>query len=221
MRHKFRQAGFTLIELLAVVVIILILAGIVLGLVKFANDKAARAKAETEMAAMSTALESYKTDNGTYPKGVSDGTTPSITGVLNARLDFKPQEDRYKKASAILYRALSGDPGSSSGSSATNFNKVYWNPPETAKSSANTTALIDADGIKSRYFVDPFGNTYGYSTAYDEAQAIQAAGTTTTPITVGFNPTFDLWSTSGYGLVKSYPVSASDPNNPSYWIKNW
>src|SRR6202023_4124000 len=49
---------------------------------------------------------------------------------------------------------------------------------------------------------DPFGNSYGYSTA----KAANSTGT------VGYNPTFDLWSTAG---------ATSGTPNQAQWIKNW
>lgn len=57
----------TIIELIIVIMIILILAGLVLSVSSYVQNKGARARAETEIAAMSAALESYKADNGIYP----------------------------------------------------------------------------------------------------------------------------------------------------------
>src|SRR6266511_1081321 len=63
-----RYNGFTLIELIVVVGIIIVLSGLVLSTVGYARKKGARARAETEIAAMSAALESYKADNAVYPR---------------------------------------------------------------------------------------------------------------------------------------------------------
>src|SRR4029453_9124393 len=79
---SFGAAGaFTLIELLIVIAIIIVLAGLVLSTVGYVQKKGARSRAETEIAAMSAACESYKADNGVYPS-----STP--TNTLNARTDL-------------------------------------------------------------------------------------------------------------------------------------
>src|SRR6266403_5124597 len=70
-----RYNGFTLIELLLVFGIIAVLAALVLSTAGYARKKAARARAETEIAAMSAACENYKADNGVYPRGPASATT--------------------------------------------------------------------------------------------------------------------------------------------------
>src|SRR5881398_221667 len=101
--------AFTLIELVVVVGLILVLTGLVLSTVGYARKKGARARAETEIAAMAAACESYKADNGVYPR---DPTANTATDSLNARTMFDPASANatlYKTASLVLYRALSGD----------------------------------------------------------------------------------------------------------------
>src|SRR5213078_1199232 len=86
-----RFAGaFTLIELIVVVGVILILTGLVLSTAGYARKKGARARAETEIAAMSAACESYKADNGIYPR---DATT---TDTLNAQVSPDPASTSYQ-----------------------------------------------------------------------------------------------------------------------------
>lgn len=77
MRHPKTTPGFTLIELLVVMVVIAILAGLTLSTAGFVQKKAARSRAESEIAALSAALESYKADHGDYPTG----DTGSGTGI--------------------------------------------------------------------------------------------------------------------------------------------
>jgi prepilin-type N-terminal cleavage/methylation domain-containing protein len=63
--------AFTLIELLAVIAIIAILAGLLLNTAGYIQKKGAMSRAETEIAALTVALENYKTDNGDYPQGTN------------------------------------------------------------------------------------------------------------------------------------------------------
>src|SRR6266699_1628771 len=99
--------AFTLIELVVVTGIILILTGLVLSTVGYARKKGARARAETEIAALSAACESYKADNAIYPR--DNTTTNHYTDTLNAQKDFDPTQTRYQNASFYLYTQLSGD----------------------------------------------------------------------------------------------------------------
>src|SRR5437763_2812413 len=105
-RHSsFRGEGaVTIIELLVVIIIILILAGLILSISSYVQNKGARARAETEIAAMSAALESYKADNGIYP------TDASTTETLKANAD--PQwgnPANFLDASRFLYKKISDD----------------------------------------------------------------------------------------------------------------
>src|SRR6266481_3743672 len=103
------RSAFTLIELIVVTAVIIILTGLVLSTVGYVQKKGARARAETEIAAISAACESYKADNGTYPR---DPTANTATDSLDARTMGDPVTTNttlYKAASLVLYRALSGD----------------------------------------------------------------------------------------------------------------
>jgi type II secretory pathway pseudopilin PulG len=181
------SAASTLIELIVVVTVIIILTGLVLSTVGYVQKKAARARAETEIAAMSAACESYKADNGIYPRSID-------TDGLNAQTSGDPSVSQYKNASLALYNSLFG---------ATNGSRT----PNTGARSYfvfKPNMLSPTDQTQNvQYIRDPFGNSYGYST-------IQAATGTG-----GYNPTFDLWSTSG---LMTSPPSTADQNQ---WIKNW
>ncbi len=91
--HKRRHNAFTLIELVVVSGLILVLTGLVLSTVGYARKKGARARAETEIAAMSAACESYKADNAVYPFN-------SATNTLDARSNLNPSA--YSTASLCL-----------------------------------------------------------------------------------------------------------------------
>ncbi len=139
------REAFTVVELLVVMAIILVLAGLVLGTTGYVHNKAARSRAEAEIAAMSAALENYKADNGVYPEETSTDARTSVDPI------------GYKAGSFLLYQALSGDAdgnrdvdANSKSYLAFKDNQLY--PQATA--TPNTVQNIQ----------DPFGYSYGYST---------------------------------------------------------
>jgi len=185
-RHSsFRsEASFTVIELLVVIAIIIILASLILSTVGYVQKKGARSRAEAEIAAMSAALESYKADNGIYPRDTT--TTDTLDPAANINWT------NYASASLYLYKQLSGDTNATRQPVAGTKTYFAFKPNQLSPTdqTQNVTAIRD-----------PFGNSYGYSTA----KAANPSGT------LGNNPTFDLWSTAGVN-------SGADQTQ---WIKNW
>jgi type II secretory pathway pseudopilin PulG len=177
--------AFTLIELLVVIAIIIVLTGLILSTVGYVQKKGARSRAETEIAAMSAACESYKADNGVYPNNAdTNGLDPKTNG----------NPSTYSLASFYLYTKLSGD--STGNRSPTGKSYMEFKPK----------MLLPAGGTGTvTAIADPFGNSYGYSTA----QAANPGGA------AGYNPTFDLWSTAG--LTTTPPTATVT----AQWIKNW
>src|SRR5205807_10603095 len=170
---SFRNSAVTIIELLVVIIIILILAGLILSISSYVQNKGARARAETEIASMSAALESYKADNGIYPR---DNPGNQYTDNLNAKVDVDPTQSNYKNASLYLFFQLSGLDANQQ--AVANMKSYFaFKPQMLGHPAGNTTTVA--------FIRDPFGNAYGYSTAYQNS-----SGT-------GYNPTFDLWSTAG------------------------
>ena len=94
-RGERRCNAFTLIELIVVFGIIIVLTGLVLSTVGYARKKGARARAETEIAAIAAACENYKADNAVYPRDCS------TTSQLNPTNDGNPAG--YATASRYLY----------------------------------------------------------------------------------------------------------------------
>jgi type II secretory pathway pseudopilin PulG len=211
--HKRHYTGFTLIELVVVFGLILILTGLVLSTVGFARKKGARARAESEIAAMSAALESYKSDNGAYPRDATNGTTDNLAALTDPNYssenppDPKPSptpgydasQSSYQNASFFLYALLSGNP---SGDRSTFTGHIYFQFKPNMLSPPGGSGTVTA-------IRDPFGNSYGYSTAY---QAWVDGGSSGPQ--KGYNPTFDLWSTAGTS-------NAADAAYEKAWIKNW
>ena len=199
--HKRRYNAFTLIELVLVVGIIFVLGALVLSTVGYARKKGARARAETEIAAISAACENYKADNAVYPRGNADLTnnTPYDTDTLDPVNDLNPAAtpipNVYTKASLYLYKQLSGD--SVGNRQVTGRSYLTFKP----------NMLYPDDQTQSvQYIRDPFGNSYGYSTK------MAATGTG------GYNPTFDLWSTAG---AAPSPTPSPPSTQQNLWIKNW
>lgn len=65
--RRRRDAGLTLIELMVVVVILALLAVVIVPRVIDRPDQARAARAQADIAAISSALNLYRLDNGTYP----------------------------------------------------------------------------------------------------------------------------------------------------------
>jgi len=191
------RPAFTILELLVVIAIIIALAGLVLATVGYVQKKGARSRAEAEIAAISAALESYKADNGIYPRGnaadPTTGTAPFNTDSENARADGNPAN--YVSASLFLCKVLTGDYNADRQIGAGETAKSYFTFKPNMLAPAGGTGNVTA-------IRDPFGNSYGYSTAYQYDP------------NTGYNPTFDLWSTGGV-------ISTTNPPDQSQWIKNW
>ena len=201
--------AFTLIELLVVMAIIIVLAGLILSILGYVQKKGYQSRAEAEIAAMSAALESYKADNGIYPRANADptsSTTPYDTDSLDARSGLDPNTEinpdprvtvsaPYVKAGLALYKQLSGDFAANR-----QPQKTYFAFPP--------AMLLPRNSMSVTALVDPFTNCYGYSTANQNDP------------NRGFNPTFDLWSTAGTGTGAT-PSPSPKPTPQILWLKNW
>ena len=170
--------AFSLVELLVVISIIIILAGLILSTMGYVRKKGARARAETDIAAISAACESYKADNGIYP-------TNSDTDTLNALTNFDSSAGVYSVASLFLYEQLAGV--TSGSRSEIPSGKIYFAFKPNMLLPA-PPSVADITAIR-----DPFGNSYGYSTI----RSTTGSG--------GYNPTFDLWSTAGGTTTADVP----------------
>jgi prepilin-type N-terminal cleavage/methylation domain-containing protein len=170
-RHT-RISAFTLVELLVVMAIIAVLASLTLGISQGVMNQAARKRALTEIAGMSTAMERYKTDNGAYPlqfDGSSYGPAPDGSKP-------NPADSSYTLASQALFTNLAGR----ATFSATPSSTAYM---EFKKNQLNTNSTPN-------YIVDPWGYSYGYFITTNTASTVAQNG-------ANF---FDLWSTGGKTL---------------------
>jgi type II secretory pathway pseudopilin PulG len=165
--------AFTVLELLVVITIIVTLAGLILATTGYVQKKGGRSRAESEIAAMSAAMESYKADNGIY---VRNSDTDNLDPINNVNPSATPLPNNYTKASLYLYEQLSGD---TTGNRQPSGKSYFTFKPNMLLPAPPSTATVIA-------IRDPFGNSYGYST-------MKASN----PTNNGYNPTFDLWSTAG------------------------
>jgi prepilin-type N-terminal cleavage/methylation domain-containing protein len=179
--------GFTLIEMLVTMAVIAVLAGLVLGVGGVVQRKGALSRAEATIKALGTACEAYKTDYGVYPRNAD-------TDALDPRLHGDPTSALYKKASLFLYKSLSGDTDADRRIDPTeqkSYHNFAINMLQPTQATATTVTAVQ----------DPFGFSYGYSTANQSDP------------NKGYNPTFDLWSTSG--------KTTSPSTTQAEWKKNW
>jgi prepilin-type N-terminal cleavage/methylation domain-containing protein len=168
-----RLSSFTLIELLTVILIIGILAALTLAAASGVMKTAARDRARSEITAISTAAESYKVDNGTYPQ-YDLGATNSYSALPTTA------GGSYQLSSEILYENLSGQ---------TNYATMV---PGVKIYMTFKTSQLGNYASGNTYIQDPFGYSYGYSTGSPTTGGV--AGADVPYNGVGF---FDLWSTGG------------------------
>jgi prepilin-type N-terminal cleavage/methylation domain-containing protein len=214
MKRLAPRSGFTLIEMITVVAIIILLAGLVISTAGWANRKAAMERALNEIKGIGAAIENYKIDNGTVPQN-------DDTDLLDPRIHFSAiggtSGTYYNKASRYLYQTLTGDldpPNDPDGKPETGNKSYYTFDRSLLNVSRNGTGEI----TKVHYIQDPFGNSYGYSTAGLKLETEYRKELRSNPQAPrpadkkGFNTaTYDMWSTTG----------ATTQDGQAKWVKNW
>ncbi len=127
-----KRDGFTLVEILVILSVIALLVAITIAVLPGILGNVAKARATTEIRAMETALESYKTEVGTYPPGDASSYNPSL----------------YISAATSLFTNLCGR----SSFAAPLTGKSYM---EFKRNQLGTLGTFS-------YVQDPYGNAYGY-----------------------------------------------------------
>jgi general secretion pathway protein G len=183
------KAAFTLIELMAVITIIVILAGLVVGGMGFVTERQAKEKAKVQIALLSKAIEEYKLDMGKYPGSAND--TPAagtISAELYDRLFFQGVEFGDDSARTDT----PADP------KATKIYLADLDPRSTKQGWVPLPTGFKQDSPKppaTQKILDPWGKEYYYRKG-----------------TNAVNPDFDLWTAGKDGKTKT-ATTASDMNN--------
>jgi prepilin-type N-terminal cleavage/methylation domain-containing protein len=218
-------SAFTLIEMLTVMAVIAILASLVVAVNAFAHKKAALARAEGEIKTYGAACENYKGDFAGYPRDIPPNGVDSFTDKLDPRDDGDPTKKKYEESSLYLYKCLSGDakPGTDA-TRAANRTDVPDGKPETKGYCEFKPDQLDKNSKgEIKFIVDPWGNSYGYSTAGAEADEKYREEVQKNPNTPrqgkfqkGFSPSYDMWSTAGV-INKGGDLN----EDRKRWVKSW
>ncbi|MES2923081.1 MAG: type II secretion system protein GspG [Verrucomicrobiota bacterium] len=192
------RAAFTLIELMAVITIIVILAGLVVGGLGYVTEKQASSKAKLQIALISKALEEYKNEMGQYPPTANNPAAGSTATSLYSALFYEGYDYSQNpaqapatppKATKIYLADL--DPTTS---------KQGWMDPVTT----GTNPKPPAPSPTKTMVKDPWGTEYKYRSAFTS---------TGTANTATQNPDFDLWSCGKDGLTGTAATSKDDIKN--------
>jgi prepilin-type N-terminal cleavage/methylation domain-containing protein len=92
---KNRTGGFTLMELLVVVSIMVILAGLTMGVMTYVNQKQAVEQAKVQLGLLELALEDYYSENGAYPTNYRDDGKSGSDDVQKALFPPSKSEKVY------------------------------------------------------------------------------------------------------------------------------
>jgi prepilin-type N-terminal cleavage/methylation domain-containing protein len=133
-----RQAGFSLIELVVVVSIIAVLAALTLGAFNFISQKNARTKADLQIKLLANAIQTYHSDNRSYP--------------VNA-------DPNGERGDEVLYKALYWD----GFQNRTNGGTIYLAELDPNNNTKGGQAWMQGKDDQAR-IVDPWGHPYRYRT---------------------------------------------------------
>jgi len=93
---RLRQSGFTLIEVMVVVVILGILAALIVPKIMSRPEQARIVKAKQDISAITSALDLYKLDSGSYPS-TSQGLQALVKKPTSSPVPSNWKSDGYLK----------------------------------------------------------------------------------------------------------------------------
>jgi prepilin-type N-terminal cleavage/methylation domain-containing protein len=199
------NAGFTLIELMAVITIIVILAGLVVGGLGYVSEKQAKEKARVQLALLSKGLEAYKLDMGVYPVGANTAGTGNTAASLYVPLFYEGYDYGKQTTPPATWTKKVGTvdiPKS------TTIYIADLNPTTTKQGWVDLVTAAGAVPPATTTIKDPWGAEYRYRSGLD---ASGKANTATQ------NPDFDLWSCGKDGLTNTTPTHQDNRDD----IKNF
>ena len=197
--QRHGKPAFTLIELMAVITIIVILAGLVVGGLGFVTERQAKEKARVQMALLTKALEEYKLDNGAYPPMANStdglGTSDDLyVALFYEGYDFNKQAEGGSPP-ATWTKTLGGV----TVPKATRIYLPDLDPTTSKQGWVDPVTATNATPPASTEIKDPWGNPFRYRSG-------KSPSGTANPSAI--NPDFDLWS-----MGKDAATHASDVKN--------
>lgn len=190
-RRDRRLFGFTLIELLAVMGIILALISFGIAGIIGAKQRAAIARAKSELSLLVQALEDYKRHYGDYPEtGAAGQASQTVTTAVGSN-----------QAQSLLFNALTGVYGPKNfttrlnGPSLIDVSKFSLEVALNLNTFAIPTGSPPAKPLVANAFLDPWGHRYLYY--------YKTTATTTN------------WSVGAYVLYSAGPDGAQTAPNPN------
>lgn len=207
------RAAFTLIELMAVITIIVILAGLVVGGMGFVSERQAKEKAKVQTQLLAKAIEEYKLDIGMYPPTSDKNSASAPNGTstsadLYVCLFYEGYDYAEKSKGGSAPTSWTKTVGGVSVPKATKIYLPELDPTTTKQGWVDTVTGASAKPPTSTPIRDPWGNQYCYRSATD------ASGKSNTN---SQNPDFDLWSMGKDGKTNASNPSLTSPatNNPN------
>lgn len=117
--RRKKEGGFTLVELMIVIAIIGILAAIAIPQFSAYRERGFIASMQSDISSMRNAEEAYFADKSTYTtattdlanygfKGLSQGSTATITAVTNLATDYKVVVNSTKTSKTVTFDSTLG-----------------------------------------------------------------------------------------------------------------
>jgi prepilin-type N-terminal cleavage/methylation domain-containing protein len=198
-QHKeevVKRKGFTLIELMVVIAIIIILAAIAIPNYLKMTERAKKSRVAADFGALALALESYKTDWGTYPVMTSTKfgrATDTSAAALTSEFGKEIGGQNTGTATASLPNATTPTSGSGSNTTATGEKApIEYMKPGTLVSMANPF-----NPTWDYYYIGAINDwgLYAQAAASGAGSYLARSSTTTTIVECASAPTLSECST--------------------------